>query len=338
MKSVTILSTVKNVQTTAEPWLSSILSQDYKDFYDVVVVDSLSVDGTMNILIDYSLKNKNLKLVELKSSQPEALNYAIKNKLLKGELVALIDGDCVAPKNWIQTMVSTMDRSGADAVGGPGLTPRDVNLLQRIIGFELDKRFLAIPEGPIKRHPNMNLIIKKSILEEIMFDEAFPIGYDAIFCHHLLSRGYKLWYNPNAFVLHHHRASLKGYIKQQFLNGKYAFKISKEIKTHLKGDNINSLYMISQPFILGLSISFLVISPYYREFLTLSELTFLILNFLLFIDIVGAYLRFRDVHVIFLYPLYLLRIVSWLIGALDACLRDLAIFLENIFKRMDGFR
>ncbi len=323
MKSVTILSTVKNIKETVRPWLDSLLSQGYNGKFDIVIIDSCSTDGTKEILMEYAKKYDKIRIEEYESTQPEALNYAINAEVLSGELVALIDGDCVAPKIWLQTLVKTLESKYVDAVGGPGMTPDNANRLQRIIGFDLDVRFLSIPEGLVKRHPNMNLLIKKSVLTELKFNEELHVGYDTDFGYRLNSKGYKLWYNPSAFVWHHHRAALKSYAQQQFQNGKYAFKLYKRMKKGLKGDNINPLTMTLQPIFLGLlliSLPLLLINSYFSILL----IVLLIAIFTLFtIDVIRAFKIKKKKSVVLLYLLYTIRLPLWVVGAITEIMRSI---------------
>jgi len=157
---VTILTTIKNMSGTVGRFLDSLLSQEFDQPYDIVVIDSLSDDGTMEILADYAKKHKKIKVIEYQCTQPQAFNYALDNKLVTGDIVALIDADCVAEKDWLKRIVANIE-SGKEIVGGIGLTPLESKGLQKVIGFDLDYRFLSAKKGVVKRHPNMNLANEK---------------------------------------------------------------------------------------------------------------------------------------------------------------------------------
>ena len=316
MESVTILSTEKNIKKTVKIWMDSLLQQDYPGKFDIVVIDASSTDGTSEILNDYQSRFNNIiKVVEYESTQPQALNYAIKEHLLTGKFVALIDGDCVAPKYWLRTLVKTLKEKGVDAVGGPGLTPRRVTLLQRLIGLDLDARFLSIPEGLVKRHPNMNLLIKREVLEDLKFEEELKVGYDADFGYRFNQKGYKLWYNPAAFVYHYHRASMKSYLKQQFITGKYAFKFYLRTTEGLRGDNINSPSMIFSPVVLTLFLMSLLFSMVNTAF-SIAAISLLFILLTLYTLDISRVLKFKKNFLgIFLYLLYFIRTVAWTTGA-----------------------
>ncbi|HBX87120.1 MAG TPA: hypothetical protein DEG09_00715 [Marinilabiliaceae bacterium] len=321
MISVTILATVRNVRTTVEPWLNSLLDQTYKEPYEIVIIDSNSTDGTQDVLKIYSKKYDQIRVVERESTQPEALNFAIRENLVKSDLVALIDGDCVAPKDWLHTLVRTLKQNNYDAVGGPGLTPKGANFIQKLIGLDLDTRFLSTPEGFVYRHPNMNLLIKKHILKQIPFSEELHVGYDTDFGYRLKQNGYRIYFKPSAYVWHHHRSSIKGYLRQQIKTGRFAFKMYLMNKNGLKGDNINPPTMILQPIALCvLSVSAVA---YLLTNVVLYAIVGILPLFLLFCA--EAYRSFavgKNPLAVLLILLYIVRLPMWVFGAALGVIND----------------
>jgi cellulose synthase/poly-beta-1,6-N-acetylglucosamine synthase-like glycosyltransferase len=294
--------------------LESLVAQEAPFEFDIIVIDGGSTDHTKELILSVLEKTQKILFFEYKSSQPAALNFAVRNKLVRGNFIAFIDGDCLAPKDWLQKLVVTLHLKNTDAVGGPGLTPHDVNTLQKIIGFDLDTRFLSTPEGYVKRHPNMNLLIRKEVFEEIGFNEAFIVGYDTIFGYILNARGYKIWYNPDCFVWHYHRSSIRDYFKQQFVSGQYALKVYLHCKNARKGDNINSKFMLAQPILMmGLIIS-LAISIFYAIFHQIALGIFLCLSIIFLFDTIKAIKIAKNGMASFLYFLYFFRVIIWLTG------------------------
>jgi cellulose synthase/poly-beta-1,6-N-acetylglucosamine synthase-like glycosyltransferase len=301
------------------------VSQDVPFEFTIIIIDGNSTDGTKEIVKNYSEKFGTIRFIEHPSTQPEALNFAIKNHLIKTDLVALIDGDCLAPKDWLKKIVITLKEKQVDAVGGPGLTPPDANMIQRIIGFDLNTRFLSIPEGPIIRHPNMNLLIKRDLLEKIGFDEKYVVGYDTIFCFKLKTKGYRLWYNPDVYVWHYHRSNIIAYIKQQFLYGKYAIRIHHKCKLARKGDNINPKSMIIQPIVFGLFLIMSLLSVVYNIFQYFALITLLFLLLLFIIDVIKAIKINQNIFAASLFLLYIIRLPIWCIGAIIGIVYDIIL-------------
>ncbi len=311
---VSILMTVKNVKGTIEKCLDSLLNQDFNDDYEIVIIDSLSTDGTQEILKEYSKKYKKIKVIERECSQPEALNYAVEKGIVNGEIIALIDGDCVAHKDWLKNIVKDIE-GGKEVVGGIALTPKDAGFLQRLIGYDLDFRFLSTKEGYVNRHPNMNMGMRREILEKIKFDENFPIAYDTEFGYRLQKFNKKIWFDPKIKVYHYHRASLKGYTKQQINSGKYAFLAYKKIGG-IKSDNINPWWMIYQPFFFISLIISLLLSFFIKEFFILFIVFLIILNIMFIYPIIKEFLLFKKIEVFLVYFIYWYRMILWHIGVI----------------------
>jgi len=314
-ESVTILSTVKNTIETASLWLDSILNQDYAGKIEIVVIDGGSTDGTLRILQEYALRYPQLKVTSFPSTQPQALNHAVEQGLVTNPLVALIDGDCVAPTEWIQTLVETLHKERVDAVGGPGLTPPRAGILRRIIGLDLDGRFLTVPEGPVQRHPNMNLIVRTKVLRELWFVEDLPVGYDADFAYRLNEVGYRLWFNPRAAVFHYHRATMKSYLRQQMLYARYAGRLRHRDKPFLASDNIVSGTMLLEPLVAALVI---VLTPFSLVSIYVAAVSVVLVSslFALFALDIGRTLKVRgEPAALLLFPLYVIRLFAWIVGA-----------------------
>ena len=330
MTSVTILATVRNVRPTVESWLNSLLDQTYEP-REIVIIDSNSTDGTQEILKNYSETYDRIKVIEYESTQPEALNFAIRENLVKSDLVALIDGDCVAPKEWLHTLVKTLKQNNYDAVGGPGLTPKSANFIQKLIGLDLDTRFLSTPEGFVYRHPNMNLLIKKSILKQIPFSEELHVGYDTDFGYRLKKNGYKIYFKPSAYVWHYHRSSVKGYLKQQLKTGYFAVKVYFKNRDGLKGDNINPPTMILQPIALCVLCIFAV------AYLLTSTMAYAILGvvpiLLLFsVEMYRAFAVGKNHLVVLLVILYFVRLPMWILGAAWGMINDGVVRFRGALK------
>jgi cellulose synthase/poly-beta-1,6-N-acetylglucosamine synthase-like glycosyltransferase len=330
MTSVTILATVRNVRPTVESWLNSLLDQTYEP-REIVIIDSNSTDGTQEILKNYSETYDRIKVIEYESTQPEALNFAIRENLVKSDLVALIDGDCVAPKEWLHTLVKTLKQNNYDAVGGPGLTPKSANFIQKLIGLDLDTRFLSTPEGFVYRHPNMNLLIKKSILKQIPFSEELHVGYDTDFGYRLKKNGYKIYFKPSAYVWHYHRSSVKGYLKQQLKTGYFAVKVYFKNRDGLKGDNINPPTMILQPIALCVLCIFAV------AYLLTSTMAYAILGvvpiLLLFsVEMYRAFAVGKNPLVVLLVILYFVRLPMWILGAAWGMINDGVVRFRGALK------
>lgn len=314
-KSVTVLITVKNSKHTIKNCIDSILGLNYKN-YKVYVVDAFSTDGTYEILKSYG---KKIKVERYKGNPPKAYNYAIKK--IKTEFIAFTDGDCVVDKNWLKKIVSSFESEEIGAVVGFCKTPEKVNFLQKLIGIELESRFKKFPKF-ISRGPTMNFCVRAKIAKKLKFDEKLDVSYDADFGYRLTAEGKKIVYQPKAVIYHHHRASWKGFFKQQLIYGKFVPLLYLKHRKMVKGDHISKPLMIFQPFILYFSILFLIFSVFFADFLKLS-LVFFILLFLIYLADFSS-LKTKNIYFFPYLLVFLLRTVAWCLG--------LAIGVKKILK------
>jgi glycosyltransferase involved in cell wall biosynthesis len=300
------LLTLKNNKDTIKQCIESLLKQSYKN-YEIFVVDAFSTDGTYEILKNFG---KKIKLYQLRGWPPRAYNWAIKR--IKTEYIALIDGDCVADKNWIKELVNGFRSKDILAVAGYCGTPKNVSKLQSIIGRELESRFKEFPTY-IPRAPTMNLCFKTETARKLKFDESLRVSYDTDFGYRLTKIG-KMLYNKNAIIYHYHRATWRNFFKQQYLTAMFVPQLYIKHKRRTIGDSISKITMIVQPHIFNLAILGLILSLINPFFLNLTFIMLIILLFLFIENLTRLVRGFSDVY--WFLGMFIVRTVAWSAGLL----------------------
>ncbi|MEM5882884.1 MAG: glycosyltransferase [Candidatus Aenigmatarchaeota archaeon] len=304
-KSVTVLITVKNSRGTIKDCIDSILRLNYKNF-EVFVVDAFSTDGTYEILKSYG---KKIKVEQYKGNPPKAYNYAIRK--INTEFIAFTDGDCVVDRDWLKNLVSSFESEEIGAVVGFCKTPEKVNFLQKLIGIELEARFKKFPKF-ISRGPTMNLCVRTNIAKNLKFDENLDVSYDADFGYRMIEKGKKIVYQPKAIVYHYHRASLKGFFKQQLTYGKFVPLLYLKHRKMVKGDHISKPSMMVQPFTFYFAILFLILSFFFSNFLELNIAIFTLLFLIYLFDFLE--LKTKKVYFFPYLFIFFLRTLAWSLG------------------------
>jgi glycosyltransferase involved in cell wall biosynthesis len=243
---VTVLITVRNNIDTINRCIESVLNLNYEN-YMVLVIDAFSTDGTYEVLRNF---HKKIELYRLHGSAPVAYNWAI-NKI-KTEYIALIDGDCIADRNWLKELVAGFKSPEILAVAGYCGTPSGITDLQHVIGIELEDKFAHMPEFPAQA-PTMNLCVRTETAKKLRFDSSLRVGYDSDFCYRLNKIG-KIYYNPKAIVYHFHRATWRGVLRQQYTTATMMPRLYTKHKKYAKGTNISKPSMIVQPFLFYIAI------------------------------------------------------------------------------------
>lgn len=234
-KKVSILIPTKNSGDLITKCLKSVDSLDYpKDDLEVIIIDGHSTDKTIEVA-----ERHNCKIVyEDIGTHGAACNVGVKNS--EGELVLLLDSDCVVPKEWIKNLLACFNSQKIAAVGGPNITPDDDTDFAKCVGIVLS--FLSKPgsryglnvDTPMETDHNSgcnSLYIKKTIEEAGWFNEKMITCDDAELDYRIREKGYKIMYTPNAIVYHYRRPTWKRFYKQAYI---YGVGRMEAIKLHLK--------------------------------------------------------------------------------------------------------
>ena len=98
--------------------LESILLNDYPaDRLEIIVVDGMSEDGCRTIVDGFAAQHSSIRLLDNPARiTPAALNAGIEAS--KGDVVMRMDAHTVYPPNYISRCIESLQRYGADNVGG----------------------------------------------------------------------------------------------------------------------------------------------------------------------------------------------------------------------------
>jgi len=146
-------------------------------------------------------------------------------KMAKGEILAFLDDDAFPSPDWLKNAAPHFQNKEVAAVGGPAVTPPTDNLKQKASGFVYSSflgggnhryRYLPTSLREVDDYPTCNLLIRKSILEELGgFGSLFWPGEDTVLCLNITQKlGKKIIYDPSALVYHHRRPLFLPHLKQ----------------------------------------------------------------------------------------------------------------------------
>jgi glycosyltransferase involved in cell wall biosynthesis len=119
---VSVVVPTRNRADLLSDALGSLVEQDYPaDRYEILVVDDGSIDDTPSVVEALAEAHSKPRLSLLR--QPAKNQNAARNRGVseaKGELIAFLDDDELAPANWLSGLVAGfMRHPDADVVGGP---------------------------------------------------------------------------------------------------------------------------------------------------------------------------------------------------------------------------
>lgn len=196
---ISIIIRTKNEERWIAHCLAMIQQQDFKDF-EIILVDNASTDHTVRVAQRYPLA----QLIEVDRFLPGlALNDGIRAS--KGKYIVCLSAHCIPKRtDWLDCLRRNFD--GDDRVAG-------VYGRQLPLSFTdaVDKRDLLIVFGQDRRvqlkdyfFHNANSMLPRSVWEEFPFDEQVPNIEDRVWGKAVIDAGYKIVYEPEAAVYHHH--------------------------------------------------------------------------------------------------------------------------------------
>ncbi len=181
---------------------------DYSNF-EVVVVNGPSTDETERVL---QLFPRVRICVTEEGNVSKSRNVGL--HVAEGELVAFIDDDALASRDWLKELSASFDHPAVGGVGGLvyGLNPRRVDFSYGIVDIYGRVDPVRSQAGDYN-HPNgyrfnsvmgTNCGFRRLALSQIgLFDEEFDYYHDeADICRRLIGAGWKITFSPGARVVH----------------------------------------------------------------------------------------------------------------------------------------
>jgi succinoglycan biosynthesis protein ExoA len=317
---VSILVATYNSELTIDACLKALSELNYpKGFLEIIVVDGCSTDATVEIAQKYAVK-----VVSEPLSAPAAYNHAM--KIVGSDVLGFVDSDAKVEREWLNKLVTHLGDPQVAGVSGGIETWNTENVWARSIGYDLKSRYARLKKYVV-RVATMNLLLKKSVIEEVGgFDENLPSQYDTDLGFRITSRGYRILFEPAARCYHFNRSTVKGYFRQQLQYGKNTAKLYLKHGNLAKGDEITDFGMNIQPFLVLAVLAFFlfglpeVLRPLW--YVSASILVFMFVYY--FVCAVRLSVKFKDASAMLMVVLYFVRSLAWYTGAVITTVRFLA--------------
>jgi len=185
-----------------------------KNDFEIIPVDNNSTDNTLELI-----KNLNISYtVEYKKGPAAAKNAGI--KIATGNIIAFIDGDCIATKDWLKNIVSGFNKPDVGCVAGSITAMKDDNL-SHMERFLIKKGYLSqaqhIEHQFLPFAAAANVAYRKEVFDKIgLFDEKLFVGEDADLSWRMqLFTNYKIKYISGAAVFHPYESKRKQLFRQK---------------------------------------------------------------------------------------------------------------------------
>ncbi|MBI2871165.1 MAG: glycosyltransferase [Candidatus Omnitrophica bacterium] len=142
-----------------------------------------------------------------------------------GQILAFLDSDAYPTPEWLTLATRHFQNPLVAAVGGPGVTPEEDSLLQKVSGLIYESPLGGGPASfrytpgtlrEVDDFPSCNLLVRRADFEAVRgFNSDFWPGEDTVLCRDLVHRlSKKIVYEPKAVVFHHRRSLFRGHLSQ----------------------------------------------------------------------------------------------------------------------------
>lgn len=214
---------VYNASYTILLLLEAMVRQETCRSFEVVLVDDGSSDDTLEICRQWKDSHSDFPLSILR--QPNAGPAAARNRAAAeaaGEILLFTDSDCRPDPNWLEISASALDaHPEAGAAGGTYDIANPGSELARLIHHEILWRHSGMGLY-IRFAGSYNLCVRRKVFETL---GGFSTKYSAAsaedndFSYRLIKSGWKIVFEPNSRVAHHHTEKLSKYLKEQYRHG-----------------------------------------------------------------------------------------------------------------------
>ncbi|MEJ2092160.1 MAG: glycosyltransferase [Syntrophobacterales bacterium] len=197
---ISVIIRTKNEERWIRPCLQGVLSQKVDLPIEVVLVDNLSADKTVDRARSICPE---LKLVQIRDFLPGlALNQGIRAS--SGDYLVCLSAHCPpVDDQWLANLLRNLDDPEVAGVYGrqvPVAFSQDSDKRDLLLTFGLDRR---VQVRDTFFH-NANSMIPRAVWEKYPFDESVTNIEDRVWGKEVIQAGFKIIYEPNAAVYHYH--------------------------------------------------------------------------------------------------------------------------------------
>lgn len=241
---ITLIIPGRNAERTLPSCLEATTRMLGRDgLKKVVFVDDGSTDRTAAIAGEYPVE-----LVRLGGLGPGGARNAGVERA-RTELIWFIDSDCVPEPDALRRLLPHMAAEEVAGAGGSYENAEPDSLLACIIHEEIRERHLRM-DTDVDYLGSFNVLYWKELLERAGgFDESSHKAEDAELAFRLKAMGYRLRFEPESLVAHHHPTRLGSYLRTQRSHGYWATRLYLSHPARAMGNSYSSLLDHVQPIV-----------------------------------------------------------------------------------------
>ena len=206
-----IIIITKNQRDYLEQSLPIIFSQTFSNF-EVIVVDSGSKDGSLELVKEYPVK-----LIEIK---PERFNYAYAfnqgASLAKGDYLVRLSGDAVPKdKSWLGNLLKDFEDDKVAGIYSRWINFPEANLIDKfIVRVSMPNKKMIFIKAP--NWNGASGALRRNLWQKYPFNENLSFCEDLDWSRKVEKDGYLIVYEPTSLVYHSHKENIFSFYKRGF--------------------------------------------------------------------------------------------------------------------------
>ncbi|MGY0425741.1 MAG: glycosyltransferase [Polaribacter sp.] len=252
-----IIIPVYNRPNEIDELLESLAKQDFKDGFEVLIIEDGSQNSSEKIVKKYANKLIIKYFFKENSGAGTSRNFGMQNAL--GNYFIILDSDVLVPKQYLSEVKKGLEQNFTDAFGGPDAAHKSFTSLQKAINYSMTS---VLTTGGIRgkkqaigkfQPRSFNLGLSKKAFEKTKGFAKLKVGEDIDLTFRLWQNGFETQLIEKAFVYHKRRSSL-----QQFFNQTFAFGMARPKLNKKYPKTAKLTYWFPSLFIIGLDVSILL--------------------------------------------------------------------------------
>jgi glycosyltransferase involved in cell wall biosynthesis len=230
--AISVVLPVLNEKAHLRAAVTSILEQDYPGDLEVIVALGPSHDGTAAVAAAVAAVDARIRLVDNPSGRtPEGLNRAIAES--HHGVIARVDGHAELPPHYLRLAVETLQRTGADNVGGlmwaEGQSDYQLAVARAMtskLGVGNAPFHVGGEEGPVD---SVYLgVFRRDALDRVQgYDETFSRAQDWELNYRIRRSGGTVWFDPRLRVAYRPRGNPRALATQYYHYGHWRRQVMR---------------------------------------------------------------------------------------------------------------
>jgi glycosyltransferase involved in cell wall biosynthesis len=228
MPAISVIVPMRNEAKTISSCLRSLLSQTFPPAeYEIIIVDGMSNDGSMEIVLELQAESPNLMVLKNSSrTMPAGMNIGLRHA--SSPIVVVAGAHTRYPSDYLETCLKYLDKTGADVVGGPLLTVASGGFTSRVIAAILSSQFgvgnaafrTGLKEGWVDTVPYG--AYRKEVFDHCgMYDEDLVRAQDSELHARICHSGRRIYQTPALVTYYHPVSTFQVLWRKAFLDGQW---------------------------------------------------------------------------------------------------------------------